>query len=156
MDVVHMGCFMPYTKLAWAVVIGLFAGPSTVAAQQRLAGVWLTADKSSHVLFLACGADDCGQITWFKDPIDPETGKPWRDKFNPDDAQKRRPLLGLVMITSLKPSSEDRWDGELYNPLDGKTYTGRFQIVGADRLQLKGCVLAGLICQTEMWTRVVP
>jgi uncharacterized protein (DUF2147 family) len=147
---------MSNIKLACAVVVSVFVGTSAVAAQQRLTGTWLTEDKSSHIQFLACGTNDCGQIVWFQDPNDPETGKPWRDKFNPDDAQKRRPLLGLAMITGLKLSGENQWQGNLYNPLDGKTYAGRFQIVSADRLQLKGCVLAGLICQTEVWTRVVP
>jgi uncharacterized protein (DUF2147 family) len=154
--IVHMEGGMSISKLACLLVLANLLGAPSAWAQQRLTGIWLTEDKSSHVAFQPCGGEDCGQIVWLREPTDPETGKPWRDKFNPDDALKRRPLLGLAMLTSLKPSGDGQWNGDLYNPLDGMTYTGRLQNLGPDRLQLKGCALAGLLCQTETWTRVVP
>jgi uncharacterized protein (DUF2147 family) len=147
---------MSTPKLALAVIAAnLFVAPA-VGAEPRLTGTWLTEDKSSHVVFQPCDLDDCGQVVWLREPTDPETGKPWRDKFNPDEPLRRRPLVGLSMITGLKPVGESRWEGRLYNPLDGQTYTGRLAILGPDRLQLKGCALAGLICSTEVWTRVAP
>jgi hypothetical protein len=155
-DTVHMGHTMSATKLACLFVIANVLGVTSASAEQRLTGVWLTEDKSSHVAFQPCGLEDCGKIVWLREPLDPETGKLWRDKSNPVDALKRRPLLGLAILTGLKSAGDGHWNGDLYNPLDGKTYTGRLQILGSDRLQLKGCTLAGLLCQSEMWTRVVP
>jgi uncharacterized protein (DUF2147 family) len=130
--IVHMEGGMSISKLACLLVLANLLGAPSAWAQQRLTGIWLTEDKSSHVAFQPCGGEDCGQIVW------------------------RRPLLGLAMLTSLKPSGDGQWNGDLYNPLDGMTYTGRLQNLGPDRLQLKGCALAGLLCQTETWTRVVP
>jgi uncharacterized protein (DUF2147 family) len=46
--------------------------------------------------------------------------------------------------------------GGLYNPLDGKTYAGSLRVLGAGKLQLKGCAFVGLLCQTEIWTLVAP
>lgn len=130
--------------------------PGYAAAEERLTGTWLTEDKSSHVVFQPCGANDCGKIVWLHEPIDPESGQAWKDKFNPDDALKRRPLIELTMVADLKPAGPSRWEGALYNPLDGKMYAGSFQNIGPDKLKLKGCAFAGLVCQTEIWTRVRP
>lgn len=140
------------------MVIGLvlLASSAPASAQERLTGTWLSADGSSHIAFAPCGGADCGQIVWLRDVRDPQTGQPWQDKFNPDEALRRRPLVGLTMVSGLRPAGMQRWDGTLYNPLDGKTYAGTFEIVGSGKLQLKGCAFAGLICQTEIWTALNP
>lgn len=46
------------------------------------------------------------------------------------------------------------WKGKVYNAEDGKTYSGRMTLEGANKLSLKGCVLGGLICRGETWSRV--
>lgn len=135
------------------IAILAMSGP---ALAEPLSGTWLTADGSTQVRFAPCGERGCGQITWLREPNDPETGRAWRDKFNPDDTLKRRPLIGLAMVSGLKETAAGRWEGELYNPLDGKTYSGSFRTISADKIELKGCALAGLICQSETWTRVAP
>ncbi|WP_316168299.1 MULTISPECIES: DUF2147 domain-containing protein [unclassified Bradyrhizobium] len=123
-------------------------------AGERLTGTWLTEDGSTHVTFKSCGDMDCGQIVWLREPIDPETGKAWQDKLNPDASLRQQPLVGLTMITGLMENSPNTWTGTLYNPLDGKSYAGHFLMLSAAKLELKGCTLAGLICQTETWVRV--
>lgn len=124
------------------------------SAGERLTGTWLTEDGSTHVTFKSCGDMDCGQIVWLREPIDPETGKAWQDKLNPDASLKHRSLVGLTMISGLMEKSPSTWTGTLYNPLDGKSYTGNFLMLSAAKLELKGCTFAGLICQTETWVRV--
>lgn len=135
-----------------AAVSCAIAGPALT--QERLTGTWLTEDGSTRVTFEPCGPTDCGRIVWLREPIDPETGKDWRDKLNPDDKLKRRPLLGLSMISDLRPQGTSAWAGTLYNPLDGNSYAGSFLKLDPVKLQLKGCALAGLLCQTETWARV--
>jgi uncharacterized protein (DUF2147 family) len=54
----------------------------------------------------------------------------------------------------MKPSSTPQsWEGDVYNAEDGKTYSGSFTLTGANTAQLKGCVLGGLICKAQTWTR---
>ena len=84
------------------------------------------------------------------------SGKAWTDKFNPDETLKSKPLNGLVFISDLKAVAPGYWEGNLYNPRDGRTYRGSLQQQGPDKLELKGCALFGLICQSEFWTRVAP
>jgi uncharacterized protein (DUF2147 family) len=53
----------------------------------------------------------------------------------------------------MKPSGADKWTGQIYNAKDGKTYSGSMTVQGASALKLEGCVLGGLICRSETWTR---
>ncbi len=57
------------------------------------------------------------------------------------------------MIT-MRPAGANAWEGSLYNFQDGKTYSGRMTMPSADSMSLSGCVLGGLVCRSQTWTRV--
>ncbi len=117
-------------------------------------GTWLTEDKKGKVHIVNCGGALCGNLVWLKEPIDPDTNKPKLDKHNVDARKQSRPLLGIPIVLSMKPSSTpEKWDGQVYNAEDGNTYSGSFAMTGANTAQLKGCVLGGLICKAQTWTR---
>ena len=44
------------------------------------------------------------------------------------------------------------WNGALFNPDDGKTYTGSITYDATNKLTLSGCLM--IFCQSETWTRV--
>jgi uncharacterized protein (DUF2147 family) len=131
---------------------------ASVAVSQALAaepfGTWLTEDKKAQIRLENCGGALCGKIVWLKEPSDPETNKPKTDKNNADAGKQSRPLLGVPIVLAMKPSgTPDKWDGQVYNAEDGKTYSGSFTLTGANTADLKGCVMGGLICKTAAWTR---
>jgi uncharacterized protein (DUF2147 family) len=116
-------------------------------------GTWYTADKDSQVRIANCGAAICGTLVWLKEPNDPATGRPKTDKNNADAGKQNRPLLGVQIVLGMKPSGANVWSGDVYNAQDGKTYSGSFTLTGASTAELKGCVLGGLICKSQTWTR---
>lgn len=116
-----------------------------------LSGSWLTEDGSSKIRFEPCDQRVCGRIVWLKDTIDPDTGRDWRDKNNPDEAQRGVKLLGLAIFKNLTDTGE-AWTGDVYNPEDGRTYSVKIRTVEDGKLEVTGCVLAGLLCQSEVWT----
>ncbi|MDJ0932224.1 DUF2147 domain-containing protein [Breoghania sp.] len=89
----------------------------------------------------------CGKLVWLRDK-----GK--KGVHNPDAAKRSRPLLGVLTIYGMKPKGDDAWRGKVYNAEDGKTYTGKMELVTNTKLKLSGCVLGGLICKGETWRRV--
>ena len=117
----------------------------TAANAQDVVGTWLTDGGRSQVRIAPCGGARCGTIIWTKAEI--------KDVNNPDPARRGASLVGLQMIRDARPTGEG-WTGSLYNPLDGRTYTGRMRLVSAGQLELSGCVLAGLICKSQTWTRL--
>lgn len=129
----------------------VFASPPAFAADPL--GLWLTEDGEAKVQIYNCGQALCGKLAWLKDPNDPETKKPKLDKFNKDASKKSRPVLGLDIISGMKPSRKpDQWSGSLYNPEDGNTFSGSLTMQNMLNLKLEGCVLA-LFCRSEVWKR---
>ena len=124
------------------------------AADPNPLGTWLTADKDSQVRITNCGGALCGALAWLQKPNDPATGRPLTDKNNADATKRSRPLLGVQIILGMRPSGTNQWSGNVYNAEDGRTYTGAFTLTGPGTAELKGCVLGGLICKSQTWTRV--
>ena len=149
---------MPSRTAAAAIVAGSIAAMvfwSDGAFAADPIGTWYTAGNRSQVRIAHCGGGAlCGGIVWLKDPNDPKTAKPWTDINNPDPAKRTRPLIGVRIVLDLTPSSApDKWQGQVYNADDGRTYSGYLTMTGANALELKGCVFGGLICKSETWTR---
>ena len=116
-------------------------------------GTWFTGDKKAKVRIVNCGDALCGTLSWLAEPDDPETNQPKTDKNNSDAAKKSRPLLGIPIVLNMKPSGDDKWQGKVYNAEDGGTYTGSFTMTGANTALLKGCVMGGILCKSQTWTR---
>jgi uncharacterized protein (DUF2147 family) len=110
------------------------------------AGTWLSENGEVQVRMAECGAADCGTIG--------SSRRFKTDANNPDISLRSRPLVGIRMIWDLTPSSDGSWTGSLYNPQDGRIYSGRVRVTAPNSLELSGCVLGGLICQSQVWTRV--
>jgi uncharacterized protein (DUF2147 family) len=116
-------------------------------------GTWLTGDKKGKIRIVSCGAAICGNLVWLAEPLDPETHQPKVDKHNSNASLQTRPLLGIPIVLNMAPAGGDKWEGQVYNAEDGGTYTGSFAMTGANTAELKGCVMGGLICKGQTWTR---
>jgi uncharacterized protein (DUF2147 family) len=115
-------------------------------------GTWLTGDKKGKVKIVNCGGALCGNLIWLAEPNDPATNQPKLDDQNADPGKRSRPLVGIPIVLSMTPSGGDKWDGQVYNSRDGRTYSGSFTLTGANSAELKGCV-AAVFCKSETWTR---
>jgi uncharacterized protein (DUF2147 family) len=116
-------------------------------------GTWLTEGGQARVQVANCGGALCGSIVWLAEPNEKDA-KPKLDKNNPDTSKRSRSLIGIQIMFGMKPSGPDKWSGQVYSPEDGNTYSGSLTDSGANALKLEGCVLGGLICRSQAWTRV--
>lgn len=99
-----------------------------------------------------CGGGLCGTIVGLKEPISKIDGKPKVDRENPDVSKRKRPLMGLAVLISMKPAGEGKWQGAIYNPDDGNTYSASIKVDG-DTLKVKGCVI-GILCKSNSFARI--
>ena len=67
-------------------------------------------------------------------------------------ANKMSEMLGQQVIVGMQRSGSG-YRGTVYNLENGRTYRGRLDILDERRIRLSRCVLAGLICRSEVWTR---
>ncbi|MEL6374647.1 MAG: DUF2147 domain-containing protein [Pseudomonadota bacterium] len=61
--------------------------------------------------------------------------------------------VGKVIMCGAKKTSANRWDGTVKNLDDGKLYKGIVKLQGS-KLTLSGCVLGGIFCTSEAWSRL--
>lgn len=134
----------PLALTAAALVTALATGNAVAAGAE---GVWARPSGSSRIQIASCGNALCGKIVWLKEPRN--------DVNNPDPAKRANPLLGTQIVLGMVPTGKgDSWKGKVYNAEDGKTYTGFITLEGGDKMKLEGCVLGGLFCKGETWSRV--
>ncbi len=111
-------------------------------------GDWLVENGAAHIRIENCGGSLWGVTSWEK--------VPGKDTENPDPAKRNRPTLGIPILIDMKPAGDgSRWDGQVYNAENGKTYTANITLKDANTLRIQGCVL-GFLCGGQDWTRVQP
>ncbi|RTL55341.1 MAG: DUF2147 domain-containing protein [Bradyrhizobiaceae bacterium] len=143
-----------YMRFCAALAV-IAATISSVASAQNAgsaSGVWVTEKGDAQVRVAPCGSALCGKIVSLRDPIDPRTGKPQVDDKNPNPALASRPIIGLSLFNSMKPTGPGSWAGLIYNADDGRYYESKVSVSGPTSLRVEGCV--GAICGGETWTRV--
>lgn len=129
--------------------LGLPLAGSALAGNPE--GIWTMSDGKVTVKVDDCSGKLCARIVGLKEPISKIDGKPKVDRENPDPAKRGRPLMGLPILIDMKPAGEDLWQGAIYNPDDGKTYSATVRQTG-DKMKVKGCV-AGIFCKTNTFLR---
>ncbi|KAA0121693.1 DUF2147 domain-containing protein [Methylobacterium sp. P1-11] len=124
-----------------ALAAGLLCG---TAQASDPSGIWLTETGTSRVRIVPCGSGFCGTIV-----SAPGKGL---DAKNPDPALRTRSVVG-VQILSAPQVDGAGFSGTLYNPNDGKTYSGSLKLTSANTLEVAGCVMS-VFCKRQTWTRV--
>jgi len=46
------------------------------------------------------------------------------------------------------------WAGTIINPIGGQQYTARISMQDEQTLKVEGCVLGGMVCGGQLWSRV--
>jgi uncharacterized protein (DUF2147 family) len=127
-----------------AAVVGLLA--MTAPAMADPTGQWLVAKRYAKVDIVKCDGLYWGIVTW-------EARAGGIDRNNPDPAKRGRPTVGMPILLGMQQTDRNRWEGEIYNAEDGKTYSANISLLDRDTLKVQGCVL-GFLCGGENWTRV--
>lgn len=108
----------------------ILAGLNTSAAGGP-AGEWRIADGTANVAIRPCGVNYCGSVSWAKDAD----------------------MIGKPVLISMKASGQS-WAGSIVNARDGQRYVGRMTMRGDEILKVEGCVLGGMICGGQQWSRL--
>src|SRR5262245_43693515 len=148
-----------------AAVIGLLTAALLAPVSQSHAasadptGYWMKpdAERESRIEVFKCGKKKtnlCAKIAWLKEPNDSK-GQPLHDVRNENPALRGRQIVGLPIFTDLVPSAPSTWNGKIYNPEDGRTYTATLTVVSRKQILLKGCK-AWLLCGERNWFRTAP
>lgn len=112
-------------------VAALFLGHSSSVFAGPV-GEWRIADGSATVAIHDCGGNLCGYVSWARD----------------SDA-----VVGKPVLIGMKPHGAV-WAGSIVNARDGQKYVARISLRGEHTLKIEGCVVGGLICGGQEWSRL--
>jgi uncharacterized protein (DUF2147 family) len=124
-------CSFPAAALASSLALSSLSPRSASAAASPI-GEWKIADGSANVVIRSCGVNLCGYVSWSRD-----TGS----------------MVGREVLIDMKPNG-DIWSGMVINVVDGQKYSARISLQGEQTLKVEGCVLGGMICGGQKWSRV--
>jgi uncharacterized protein (DUF2147 family) len=130
------------------------------ADEDRILGLWNTAEKDCKIEIFKCGDKYCGRIAWLKEPLYPADdgmgmgGRPIVDRQNPNPDLRSRPLVGLQLMEGFTYIGKNVWEkGTIYSPESGKTYKCKMTLVPPNHLEVRGFIGIPLLGGTSIWTR---
>jgi uncharacterized protein (DUF2147 family) len=131
-----------FRNAGYALAGLLLTSASALAAD--VTGEWWIEGRFGRVRIEKCNDRMWGLISW-------ERASGAVDYNNPDPAKRNRPTLGMPILLGMKQTTANRWDGEVYSPEDGKTWTVNISLLSPDQLRLQGCLL--FFCGGQTWAR---
>jgi uncharacterized protein (DUF2147 family) len=121
---------------------------STAALAAEPTGEWTVEDGVARVRIEKCADKYWGVISWEQKPGGIDTQ-------NPDPAKRGRPTMGMPILLGMAAAPDgSRWEGEIYNSQNGKTYKSKIYLSSPDVLRVEGCV-AFVLCGGQNWKRHV-
>lgn len=125
-------------RMVLGVVAALAMGGAAWA--DPVEGMWKTQPDDgsyAHVQMVPCGAAICGKMV---------------KTFNAS-GEYQSPNLGKTLVIDMVPEGGGAYAGKVWRPSNDKVYVGKMQLAG-DSLALSGCVMGGLICSKQTWSRI--
>lgn len=120
----------------------LVAAWSPPVSAQSLTGVWKTGTDTEGgyllVAFEPCDGGTCGRITSAFD----KAGTPQPDYEHID----------RKIIWDIAARDTDMFDAVVWAPDTEKTYQAKLEFKKLN-LKVSGCVLGGLVCRSQLWSR---
>jgi uncharacterized protein (DUF2147 family) len=131
-------------------ISGMFFLAAGVAHAAEPLGEWRDEDGKATIRIVDCNSRIWGIIASEKTPGT-------IDKNNPDKTKRARATLGIPILMNMKKDEEekDRWEGEIYDPIRGKTFSSSIQVKSPNALRVEGC-MAMVLCGGQTWSRVEP
>jgi uncharacterized protein (DUF2147 family) len=146
--------------LTATVILQMIAATAYAVGTDDILGVWNNQEKDAKIEIVRCADKYCGKIVLLKVPNYPEgsdegiPGTPKVDHHNPDKSLRRSPIMGLQIVHDFSYAGENKWtDGRVYDPKNGRTYSGKLTLVSPAQLNLRGFIGISLIGRTAIWTR---
>ena len=129
-----------------ALLLAAAAPAPDADSHAAILGTWHNPGNSVAVRTGRCGERLCGWVIRAT------------EKAKIDVAGKGYPpLLGTALLrdykASGKASGRARWSGQIYVPDMGRAFGSTVTMVDADTLSVKGCLIGGFICKSQIWRR---
>lgn len=107
-------------------------------------GQWANPGGSVVVAIAPCGEAYCGTVVSASDKAKTDARKGGVDE-----------LVGTELLSGFVAGGNGQWKGRLFVPDLNKRTKALLRQLSPDQLKIKGCVVGGAICKSQIWTRAV-
>lgn len=131
--------------IALALMLAASTGLAAAAIPQPVVspiGVWQNPKGTIRVRTRLCGQLLCGNIVW----AGPKAIADARDAGVAS-------LIGTELLSDYRRTGSGRWTGQVYVPDQGRRFYSTIEQKGPDAIRISGCILGGLLCKRQDWTR---
>lgn len=140
-------------QFGFFISLMVLLGAGLVAAAESPVGKWNTVDEksgkvTSQVEIYEQSGKLFGKIVALTEPNDKQ-GKP-KVCIACTDADKNKPIVGLVILRDLSPSGDRYKGGTVLDPEDGKIYTAELWVEDG-KLMVRG--YSGFLYKTRAWLK---
>lgn len=122
-----------------AIPASAFPGP----ASDPVTGLWINPHHTVAVRNQMCGSALCGQVVWAS-----------RDAKADARESGVANLIGLDLLENYHPERPGSWKGTVLVPDMGHRFSSEISVLDANRIRISGCIFHGLICKSQVWTRI--
>ena len=134
-----------FIPLLVAVAAPAFASEGHAAADAE--GIGLNPKHTVAVHTDVCAQNRtqslCGRIVWASTQAQADA----RDSDVPR-------LLGTEILEDYRFRGHGTWSGTVFVPDMGRRFTSEIDQLSPTQLKVKGCILGGLLCKSQVWTRI--
>lgn len=116
---------------------------SASAASAAPLGLWQNPAKTIVVRTSMCGTELCGTIVSASAEAKADA-----------QAAGVANLIGVSLLQSYRETGPGAWQGRVYVPDLGHVFFSRIAEIAPNQLRISGCILGGLLCKSQTWTRL--
>ena len=154
--------FRNFSFIVLGLVLGLGGPVLAAASADAVTGLWrddgsilwvqrVNDTLHAQLIALRPGETHYGEGEQTPWPI----GSPRRDDNNPDATQQDRLLMGLQLLSGYQ-FKKGVWQGEIYDPGSGNTYSSTMKISRKGELQMRGYIGISLLGRTVTYQPFEP
>ena len=130
-------------KLLALIPAGLaVAAPAAAPSAAVAIGLWRNPKQTIEVRTGMCGAELCGTVVAASSTA----------RADARDAGVTH-LIGTALLRNYRQTGPDSWSGRVFVPDMGRVFASRIAVLPPNRLRISGCILGGLVCKSQVWTR---
>ncbi len=116
----------------------------SAASAVPIEGRWQNPKDSVIIDVAPCGSGTwCGRVSWASPKAKADARKGGTQR-----------LVGTRLLSGLKPNGAGGWKGRAYLPKRNMHATALVHAAGGRIMVVKGCLVGGLVCKEQRWTRV--
>lgn len=132
---------MTMRLLALAGILGAAAVPAQ-AGNSPMLGTWINPHHSVAVRTSPCGDALCGWVVWANEEAKGDAR-----------AAGVASLVGTQLLSDYRATGPNHYAGTVFVPDHARHFASSLSLLGPGQLQIKGCILGGLICRSQVWHR---